>query len=697
MSKVGKFWKAENHYEPLMPENRINVLEDELRQLLDNIADDEVAVGDAMMVEYDREWTEQHGIGRFGRMTLKNGEKKFHAAPKNMIRESHMNFTERNFIDYFSSWKDGTSHRPPVDRLLDPIILPEKKEEYKNCTISYEAEMFQHLRVANTITLVNPSMSTLVALKTSGGGQVTLTSGVTEKWSASIHDFVNKSGGLLKMLPQKTVHGIAYLGSNEPLWFPDTGWLRAVINPFVDQTSYFQSVRVDMLEDEVHLTIRKKPNYDVYSILARDRDCVRYNPESVDGWLAQKKKLFWIESKNPLPILEKEERKIHHSPWFIDYGGVWQEIDGRVWMTHEGIVSDVRVPGTYSSRRRIPPPTGYNWVEYEKAGTHIVTYGCVHPFQMNGITTHILGKAKLISFDEVYLTSGVVKRKSVPGAYITDGPGEILNSDEGLRMATHDSKEALSFAYVDREGRFYSGLSHTDDGILIKLGGEKYLTPFVPGEVRKLNVFRTPNFTRIEIPDKLESGQYLLFPSNKAMIDHLDLCSMFTSRYRTIESIVESRADPEYGGFSAQDQTLHKFNEYLKKVKIEKFGDRGTTSSQMSLVLGKNPTSSYYFMQKMPSVWLWKDGKVTTAQFAIEESILIKFLGNHVRDRYDGQNWCTILEKLTILPQQGRMTFPFSPGIPTRNFEEFVRLNGFVTRRQHYQAIVHLIITKTAF
>jgi hypothetical protein len=697
MSKVGKIWKAVEVYEPLASEEKINQLEDELKQLLDNISKEEVAVGDAMMVEYDREWAEEHGVGRFGRMTLKNGEKKFHAAPRHMIRENHMSHTRRNFIDYMQSWCDGTSHRPPVDKFLEPVILPEKKKEFKNCTIAYESEIFQRLRIANHITLVNPSMSTLVALKTTGGGSVTLTSGVNEKWSASIHDFVNKSGGLLKMLPKKTVHGIAYLGTNEPLWYPDTGWLRCVINPFVDQTSYFQSIRVDMLPTQIHLTIRKKPEYDVYSILDRDRKVIRYNPESVDAWLAQKRKLLWIESRNPLPIVDIQDRKISHAPWFVAYGGEWQWHENRQWLIQGTKVFDVRETGTYISRRHITPPQGYEWTDFQPVSTHVVTYGCVTPFELNGVNVHQEGKSTIVSFDDTLVSKDLIKRYSKEGAYITDGPGRILNSDEGLRMADHPSDNTLSYAYVDGDGRYFSEKSHSTDGILIKLGGEKYLTPFVAGEVRKLHCFRTPSFTRIVLPPDLAEGHFLAFSGNQSMIDHLEMCTMFTTRYHTVESIVEARADPEYGGFSAQDQTMEKVLDSMKAHEIRRPGDSGLTAAKVALLFGKNPGATYHMLKKMVGVWLWKEGTVSQSQFVHEESVLILFQGGPQAGHYDGMEWRNILHKLTILPQQGRMTFPFSPGVPLKLFQSFVELNGYLCKIVRFQAVTHLIVTRTFF
>jgi len=520
-------------------------------------------------------------------------------------------------------------------------------------------------------------MSTMVALKNSGGGFVSLTSEIDEKWAFDIHDFVKNSNGSLSMLPNKKVQGVTYLGTNVPLWMPSTSWIRSVISPFVDQSSYFKSIRTDFRDDRIFLTIKKKPNYESYSVLYRDTLGVQYNPESVDSFLGMTKRLLWLEASHGLPIEEVEEKKILHSPWFVDYDGQWEEIDGLLWKVKDKKVQDVKLPGTYTSRTRKAPPAGYTWSSYNTVGEYIVQYNSLSPRQVLGLTLKrgVETKFSCASFDDLVIDEyPIVRIDSRLGHYYNFLEGDPVKSEEGLLLSRTYNETVIDYAYVDSQGNHYSSHLRRDDAILVSLGGEKYRVPFVPGEVMKLSCFGRKKQVMV-LPEKMVGGQYLAFPSNESFVNHLHLLSLFTSRVITVESLIDAKQDPEYGGFSTENGDYEVFETKLLANKIRQNGSLGLTPSMLALESSFPVTKVFHYLTRMPKVWIWKDGKVCATQFIHENALQMRFGGDLREGYWDGKYWNQILELLTSSYFQSRHSFDFSPGVDLQSFKYLLEIN----------------------
>jgi hypothetical protein len=692
-------WIDTSNPKPLCSYSKMLDLEEEARQLMDNLSSSDPSVGDAMFIEYDQEKAKEYGIGRFGRLTLKGGEREYHAAPLHINRDLHVKFAERDFLDYVKAWEDGKSLHPPVDKLVAEPELPRVSHAYHTNIISYESALFDYLRTKGEITLVNPAMSTMVALKTKGGGFVTLTSTSDEKWIHEIKDFISKSQGILKLLNQKTIRGAAYLGTNSPLWYPETEWYRMVINPFIDQTHSFESVFVDYQPTHVRISIVKRPGYEVHSILDRDARCYRYNPESVDAFLGIKMKKLWLESSHVVPMHHVESTKVGHSPWFVNYsGGTWTHIDDNDWLIEGSEVLDIRASGTYSSRRTILPPKGFSWRPYSRTGTHIVTYHSYEPFEVLGLKSYTVGKSLVTCFDSVEVTKDVIRRYSENGSYYnTQGRGTLLPGPDDIYVSNQPDAWDKTYVLVDSEGEYYLSSSYATTGLLLKLGGNKYRIPFVPGELTKVEVLDRQGIFRAVLPSKMMPGQYLLFPTQDSVNHHLHLLSLFSTKVRTIENLIDGRKDPEYGGLSSEDSELNKIEEKLITCHVKTLGDPGMSVFRFGDVTSRSCSNLSAYLHRIPRVWVWVPGSPATVQYVHEHSIDLEFPGHRMEGLYDGLSWKEVLSVISGSSFFKRVSFSFSKFINLREFRRFLADNSCATAISETQTTFVLTIRKTPF
>lgn len=696
MSHLQSMSWATQTTKPLTTMKVLNRLEEEAKQLLQNVSEGEPSVGDAIFVEYETEFARKNKIGRFGRLTIKDGFREYHAGPAVIDRQERVEFQPRDFMAYAKSWVAGTSRLPPVDELVKDPPVPTLKSLWKSSIITYETELFHHLRASTEITLVNPAMSTMVALKVAGGGFVSLTSRVDEKWSYDIHDFVKKSEGKLKMLPPAITEGIAYLGTNLPLWYPPKHWIRTIINPFTDQSSYFQSIRVDLEDTKVKTVIRKKPGYEVHSILYRDAVGVIYNPETIDQLLKQKKRLLWLESDRHLHIPEVEENKFLHPPWFINYEGEWKELEGRQWLVKNDVVYDVESFGTYASKRSILPPSGHSWIRYSTMGTHMVQYNSLEPFEHYGLRVATLpvkkGNVKVALFDDLSVSSEpILKRKSGNDLVYNLTQGDLLQSEENIYRSHEQSSTALPYVYVDEHSYHYTEALKSDDGVLVSLGGEKYRIPFVPGEISKVTIFGN-NRKIFQFPRNLPPGQYFAFPSSASISKNLHLLSLFTSKVRTIESFVEQRTDPEYGGLSTENNSQAIIEDILMKNTVTSIQDYATLAPVVARKVGFSISKSYHYLRRMARVWVLRDGNMSTMSFVHEKSLSIYFPGTPQLGRFDGKSWAEALD--LISPTYNDTTrLAFSLAVNIQQFKSFLQLN-LCSTRVSYEGTLQILIVR---
>ncbi len=694
-----KWIKQEEGEGPLCDEATLQRLQEEASQLLKNISQMETSVGDAMIIEYDADFAAKQKIGRFGRLTIKGGVRQYHAAPEKIERTERFSYGERDFFQYAHQWEEGSVARPPVEKLLEEPELPKMIKPPPRSQVSYEIALFDRISQMGDITVVNPSMSTLVALKNAGGGYVTLTSSVREAWVYNIRDFVRNSDDLLEMLPNMTVQGTAYLGTSTPLWYPNTPWIRMVINPFVDQTNYYEEFSVDMRETEVRMVIKKKHNYYSHTFLVRDENCVRYNPETLDHFLSKNGKQFWLETTSSLTIPDREEQKIAHVPWFVDYDGEWTEIEGRKWLVKNKTVYDVKDRGTYVTRRRLPPPEGYSWTEYKGVAPYIVFYNSLRPRKEVGLDVETWESKKGFSgvakFSGVRLTSRVYKIKSGEGIFFNKSQGQLLPGPDLIYMSPTREKDMLSHVYVDEQGRYYNPRSVLGEGVLLQLGGQKYRLPFAPGEVHRVTVMQGWEYAVMIMPRDLVPGHYLAFPNDKSFNDNLDTLSLFSTKMRVVESLVMRKSDPEYGGMTTEITELQRIEMVMKQVTVKEPQDNALTAAKViELVPGRTQGNMYNFLSRRPDIWIWKQGTRVATQFIREDMIETKFSGVVQEGFFDGTEWRKALPRIRSVTAFQRFKLPISLHVSTGDFERFLRANGYKVRRRETLLVADLEISK---
>jgi len=310
----------------------------EAEELIRGLPERDPAIGDALFVHYAPEFCTRHEIGRYGRMTIKDGETRFHAAPLAIDRTSKYEFVSCDVMDYVKAWDGGQRYHNPVEKLLKGAPIPKLKDEFFEPVVNYqmyEESLFTTLLEWGPFTLVNPSfktMATLVRLlkkKSVDESFVMLTTTLDHDWVAEVRDFCKNSNPegrpYLKILRPYEVKGTAYLGTNSPAWFPATDWVRLILSPGIDPSGMFRNYSVSYKPEGVYARYEKKRGYEVSSYLSRDTGNQVWNPETVDATLNIPKSpgLYFLETTMNLIAKPKDNRKLYHSPWMLNMQGTW--------------------------------------------------------------------------------------------------------------------------------------------------------------------------------------------------------------------------------------------------------------------------------------------------------------------------------------------------------------------------------------
>jgi len=636
----------------------------EAETLVSRLQEEDPSVGDAVLVEYDEKFAKQHSIGRFGRMTMKTGEPLFHAAPAQVVRDFGYQVEEHDFFDYVKRWRRGDEAVLPMRKAVEGPKFPEKVEDYRKLSPQYERSLFFHLGQSHEITLVNPSFSTMVSLKTTVGGYVTLTATMDHDWVVDVVDFVAKSGGKLKLLESKQVYGIAYLGSNVPVWFPDTPWVRFIISPFLRASQFFPSYMVEFREDCVVSSYQKKRGYTATSILSRDESSYLYNPETVDAWLGQKggMEFFFLSSNLEFELEEKNDSRVRHSPWMINIpkDTYWLEMDNLLFKVKGLEVFDVQGRGTYLSRRqRLSPNTPFYWTPIVKTGTHWVTYSTIRPQKISGISVVQRGEQKMVVFGNAKLINEIqVVEGTFDGTFWTAFSRRIdipayswpLYSDDGVRMFLLTPKQRLRYKedlemklHVCNTGQVFLPRQRSDDGVLYAIGHTEDLPiPLLPnGRIHPTVVYRTSLGDYVEW--RYLGEEIFVFPRLADIEKMSSTLSLFSTRWVSVRSLMEGSDEPAMGGQVSSDLFLVRLVERLKQSVVTSKDSEVSTVSQIARDIGASSEVVYRTLQRLPGVYLWSQGTIPNSQFVHVESMLVRAEGRENNETADGKKWTDLM------------------------------------------------------
>jgi len=323
----------------LVSQIRSDQLLAEARELLEEMETSPPSVGDAEVVMFTEEFAEENDIGAFGRMTVKAGETSFFAAPRILDRRVYFEMDDHNFLDWAKKWSRGDRADVPLDKMMKGPEQPKMvRERTGNLFYGYERQLLLRLLHYDEVTLFNPScktMSTLLSALMSFGirtGYVRLTASLSHDWTKEVLDFIAHSDGRLELLDDGC-RGIGYLGTNSPLVYPDR-WFRLIPSPFLDPNWQYSSYSLSYGEDRVLMSYERKKGYVSHNSLMRDPHKNVYNPETVDHYLEMGKRsqqMFFLETTENVVTKTLDDRKVFHTPWFVDAEGEWISLNGWQW------------------------------------------------------------------------------------------------------------------------------------------------------------------------------------------------------------------------------------------------------------------------------------------------------------------------------------------------------------------------------
>jgi len=644
----------------LCSDKTLNRLQAEAKALFESISDDPPSVGDAIFVEYEHAFCEEHKIGRFGRKTMKDGKVMFHAGPKEVVHPSVYLMDDHNHLEYIRQWREGGYCPVPMEKLLAgpkwPEMLVQKKPKMR--TIGYEQALFVRVHTVEQkpITLVNPSFSTMTALKSSVGGYVTLTATGDHAWERDVRDFVNQSKRRLVMLPPRTVKGYAYLGTDVPQWFPEDPWFRLILSPFVTLNKDFPNYSVSFRDDQVVTRYEKKKNYLVSSVLERDSPYIVLNPETVDEYAGKKERWYYCESSFPLCLTPKDDVKVVHSPWFVTIptGLEWvkEQCSGRerYVKARDGVVYDIKGDGTWLSRRsRIMPPVGMKWAPLLDKGTHWVTYSCLRPHRVYGVSVEKVGEDRVTIFDGAKLikqlrridtSEMMLSEKPVPGLF-----NWKLDCDSGLYLVDNPTESQLPFGrrvrdiLVTEEGKIFKYKEKLETGVWFLPGGQNFsVMGLGRGQLRPLTVFHTHYHDYVVLPG--EVGDKYLFPRSGDIEMMCSTLSLFSSDWMTASMMAPTDGEAQLVSTDLAGQAI------LKAVmfdEIKREEDFGVTVPQISAVTTLSPSYLYRYLSVTAGYCVWKveAGKI---QFAHEKNLRIVQPGILNDKTAEGRSWYSIYQ-----------------------------------------------------
>jgi len=689
---------------PICSEATLQRLMAESASLIQKMEQDGPPVGDAVFVAYDEAFAKKHEIGRFGRMTQHEGNPMFYAAPCKIEHKFNVVMDDYNLMDYWKRWSSTGDSTPPVDRMLQGPQWPEFPLQNKKKIADYERELFLKVGQGYEITLVNPSFSTMVALKTTVGGFVTLTTTLDHDWVADIIDFAANSGGKIQVLEHHTIRGVAYLGTNVPVWYPPTNWLRLVISPFLQPSEMFPRYTTEYVQGSwVSRYEKKRINglpYVVTSMLDHDTSYYLYNPETVDRWLSQREgtQYFFLESAIEVYMDQVDDYRVKHSPrfinvpksaqWarFVDVSGVSIECK-----SCQNVVYDVKGSGTYLSRRnRTSIPSNMIWAPYVQSGTHWITVSSLKPSSSYGIRRFVKAGREFLLFgdsepvfnlhevlpqdDECTRTVFSVLR---PPVVVFEWP---LDSDEHIVMYVvpkQDRTYYLSKVYTDDRGRVWSSSVCAEDGVVYAQNeaANSMPIPLLPrGDFKPVRVFRTKVQDYVVVESL--SQMTFAFPRAADILSMGSSLALFGVRHLSVRSVIAHNPDTESGAEISTDVFVTRVHDRVMQEEVHYANQSVSDVSRISRELGAQTEHVYKVLQRLPGVVIWKPGDITRTQFVHETQIKLRVLGELSTVSDDGKSWLQLMRQ--SVARKYRLKFT-SRG--HRDFMRFLRYNFHYVQR----------------
>jgi len=641
---------------PPVSDEMLARIKKEASDLIDQIEECPPSTGESMFVSYSSEFRTKHQIGRFGRVTMKDDERVYHAAPSAIKNNKCVSYFDHNFMDWCYKWLSGDVVDIPsnlLEKSPDPIVYGTVGA--KSIISHYETALFTLLSSSYQITLVNPSFSTMETLARNGGGYVTFSTTDNAEWVENAKQFCRQSNGRLVFLSGQQ-KGICYLGTNDPKIYPlSTPWVRLALSPSFDASSYFNNYRVQFFDDCVMTEMEKHTDYVTVSTLSLREKAYVYNAPTLDKLLSLSKKAFHLVSSIEMSVTPIEDTRLYHRPWFVNYNKdicTTKEENGRVFYVDEEskLVHDVNCTGVYVSRRNIRPPEGYSWISLCTAGTHVLTYSMNVPqvlkeFQydegkFNGVYCQIFQFGNCVPTHGV--TPKIITRKETS---FNQDLGIEVTKDITVKVYEMDDKE------ICWENNYHhSGVIYTCD---LSKG---YLT----GKIHTVSVYNCAvgtylDVSKLVIPDG--HSTLFVFPDRQSFTRSGLICSVYFSNHHFASAdfaMYEKNAREEQG--YERSETPGKVRDYLASFPIMTVHDTVPNVFAVASVIDLPAAIILEQLIKMPDFCVWSLGSGNmSSSFCLIKNLKIRFDGKKVDDLacLSGRTWKSVYRAI----QRGRTQF----------------------------------------
>jgi hypothetical protein len=670
-------------------------LQREMEELLTFTANSEGSVGSAVKIVYDKDFADKHEIGRFGRMTLKEGKRIFHAGSREIDQKPMFKFAKMDYAQLGPQFRDGKSLQINLDKAVATGEWPVPIGGKSAWTFaSIEKKLFKSL--GNVITLINPSFRTMQALDSISShvsqAYVYLTNTYDVSYTKGVYDFVQKSNWLKV---SDKVLGVSYLGSGQPNYFPDSAWIRLIPSPYLLPNSEFQQYVSHWNDDGYSCSYERKPGYFVNNVLRFDVTTYVYNPETVDETFRDENRpghLAFMESSVPLKMTNTDQRRIYHKPKFITIPAQaeWKVIGDKEYRVLGKIIFDVKGDSTYFSRRgRDIPPLTYRWCEYSSHGSHWLTLSSLRPRRDYNISVHTEDLSTFICFgdtvpvrlERVLSSQHVWMDETVAPTVIkaaTNFKAPLVERNIPLRPWRNEQVFENSSSLVrdeywkDKSGLVYPRNLRKEDAVawLHQLNQ----VPGIPSNLSPEPDLKTlPRFigsSGVSFVDVtgLPQGTYYLCPDRQYLVQMIPQAARYYSRnYLNIFTYGPYSKSIEIDGEEYQSKHNPELNAIVlefKKKMISNPGDNAKMELSVADTLGLPVTIVSRYVRLHPDMFLWKTGVEGSGQWVHRNSLLLQFPLN---DPMKGKFWTEVLDT----------RFVHSTNHDVSHFRKFCLNNGY--------------------
>jgi len=643
------------------------------------------SVGSAVKVVYDKDFAEKHNIGRFGRMTIKEDKRIFHAGSKSLDDQPLFKYTEMDVGKVGSRFRDGQDLQLNLDKMTTLNEWPEPLYKQKNWGLaSIEKDLFAKL--GGVITLVNPSFRTMQALDAMSGqasqGYVYLTNTYDVEYTKGVMDFIMKSNWLQST---ETIMGVAYLGSGQPNYFPPTPWVRLIPSPYLLPCALFQQYVSHWNENGYSCTYERKPGYFVNNMLQFDVTTYVYNPETVDETFRDEGRpthLAFLESSIPLKVVEKDEKRVYHKPRFLTLpnDAEWVEKNGSLYLIKDRIIYDKKGTGTYFSRRgRDVPPLMYQWAPYLQHGSHWLTLSSLRPrkdynvdvIHEHGSTFVCFGNTRPVHLERVLSTQKVwIDETEAPTRVkavttLKEVGMQDANGREGKKRTVprrpwrpdgdpiHErgnaEMEIRSEYWKDALGQVYPYELRREDAIvwLHQLNNVPNISASLGKEVDLKTVPRFCGKSGISFVDVagLTPGTYYLCPNRDYLVLMIPQAARYYSRnYLNVFTYGPYAKSVEIDGEEYQSKMNPEWNSIIlefQKTVVTNQSDNARTEIAVAETLGMSVSLVSRYIRVHPDMRLWKVGVEGKAQWVHRAYNRVRFPEG---DQLSGTYWEDVMD-----------------------------------------------------